>query len=141
MSRKPVSKADKAIISERAQERCEYCQSLRKYSPQPFVAEHIIPISKGGKNHLNNLALACGGCNGHKYTKTEGLDPVNNKMVNLFHPRKDLWSDHFTWNEDQLKIIGLTSTGRATVFALQLNRKELLNLRKLNMLTGEHPPV
>ena len=140
MSRKSITKDQKAIISTRAGERCEYCRSMRKYSPQPFVVEHIIPISKGGKTSMDNLALACGGCNGHKYNKTEGLDTVNGKKVTLFNPRKNNWSDHFTWSRDQLKIIGISPQGRATVYALKLNRAELLNLREMNLLTGEHPP-
>jgi hypothetical protein len=38
------------------------------------------------------------------------------------------WPDHFTWSENDTLIIGLTATGRATVDALRLNRKELINL-------------
>jgi hypothetical protein len=57
----------------------------------------------------------------------------------LFHPRKQRWQDHFTWDEHFEPIIGFTATGRATVEALQLNRPELVNLRRLLYAAGEHP--
>lgn len=50
--RKKISETDKQIISERAKERCEYCKSMQKYSPQPFVNEHIIPLAEEGSNDL-----------------------------------------------------------------------------------------
>jgi hypothetical protein len=39
-----------------------------------------------------------------------------------------------------MPIIGRTTTGRATVEAMDLNRPELLNLRRLLLMDGEHPP-
>jgi len=48
----------------------EYCKSPANISSQPFVAEHIIPKSKGGNTIEQNLALSCQGCNNFKYNKT-----------------------------------------------------------------------
>jgi hypothetical protein len=64
---------------------------------------------------------------------------VTHQLVDLFHPRTQRWQAHFTWDERFELIIGLTATGRATVEALQLNRSELVNLRRLLYATGEHP--
>jgi hypothetical protein len=36
---------------------------------------------------------------------------------------------------------GRTATGRATVLALHLNRLELVNLRRVLAVIGQHPPV
>ena len=47
----------------------------------------------------------------------------------------------FTWSADYTMILGLTPTGRATVEALQLNRPEVVNLRRLLFAHGEHPPI
>ena len=58
----------------------------------------------------------------------------------MFHPRRQRWSDHFAWNEDATLIIGLSSTGRATVTSLHLDRPELVNLRRILAAAGEHPP-
>lgn len=89
---------------------------------------------------MENLALACQGCNNHKYVKTEGKDSVSLQVVPLFHPRQQRWRDHFTWNDDYTLIIGLTPTGRATVNTLRLNRETLVNLRRVLYMMGEHPP-
>jgi 5-methylcytosine-specific restriction endonuclease McrA len=101
--------------------------------------EHIKPRSQDGKTTLDNLALACQGCNGHKHTKTEGYDPVSSEIVPLYHPRQQVWQDHFRWNDDFTLIVGLTPVGRATVEALQLNRESLVNLRQILYAMGEHP--
>lgn len=89
---------------------------------------------------MENLALACPGCNAYKYAKIEALDPVDNATASLFHPRLQHWQDHFRWSEDFTLIVGITSTGRATVVALRLNRSELMNMRRILYLTGLHPP-
>lgn len=117
-------------VEARAQGRCEYCQSPAKYATQTFALEHIIPRSQGGQTTPENLALACQGCNNHKYNKTTARDPVTKQVVNLFHPRQQYWREHFAWNETYELVVGLTAAGRATVETLKLNRTELVNLRK-----------
>jgi hypothetical protein len=127
------------LVTRRARGRCEYCQSPREYAHQSFSLEHIEPRSKKGKTSLDNLALACQGCNNHKFTQTEGQDPESEDWVALFHPRKHRWSDHFAWSEDLLGVLGITPIGRATVVVLHLNRKPLVNLRRLLVIAGKHP--
>jgi hypothetical protein len=107
---------------------------------QPLSIEHILPRSQQGETVLDNLALACPGCNNHKYNKTHGTDPVTGELVALYHPRKQRWRKHFAWNDDRTLIIGLTPTGRATVETLHLNREGLVNLRRVLYAVGEHPP-
>lgn len=136
-----VGTRQKKAVIERAGGCCEYCRSQSRFAVQPFSVEHIVPRSKGGETALDSLALACQGCNNHKYNKTEGRDPVNGSVVPLYHPRKQQWSDYFTWNNFTL-IIRLTPIGRATVEALQLNREGVVNLRQaLLYMVGEHPPA
>ncbi len=139
MSEKQTSAYQKKIIVERAQGCCEYCHSQARFATQSFSVEHIIPHSKKGETVLDNLALACQGCNNHKYTRTKGVDPISTKEVPLFHPRKNRWLEHFSWNDDYSLIIGLTPIGRATVETLQLNREGVVNLRKILYEMGEHP--
>lgn len=140
MARRYVTAAEKRQITERADRRCEYCQSPLDYSPQSFDIEHILPVVLGGETTIENLALACGGCNSCKYTKIEALDSVDDVTVPLYHPRQHLWSAHFVWSADCLEVIGQTAIGRATVASLQLNRMGLVNLRRLLLLGGLHPP-
>jgi hypothetical protein len=137
--REPDRSELRRAVEQRAKGRCEYCQSPARYSTQTFSLEHIIPRSQGGDTSLDNLALACQGCNNHKYNKTKSSDPVTNRLVDLFHPRTQRWQEHFSWDARFERIIGLTATGRAMVDALQLNRPELVNLRRLLYAAGEHP--
>jgi 5-methylcytosine-specific restriction endonuclease McrA len=141
MAESRTSAAQRARVLERAQGCCEYCLSQEQYSPDSFAVEHIIPLSKGGANTLENLAFVCQGCNNRKYTNTEAVDPVTQAIVPLYHPRQHNWDDHFAWSDDYSLILGLTPIGRATVEKLQLNRAGLVNLRRILAEAGEHPPV
>ena len=134
-----LSKRVRSTVFSRAQGCCEYCFSQHRFSPDPFSIEHILPKSKGGSNKLDNLALACQGCNNRKYTHVEGIDPVSGGVVDLYHPRQNRWVEHFRWNEDFSLIIGISPVGRATVEKLKLNRKGVVNLRKILFLNAEHP--
>ncbi|MEM9888829.1 MAG: HNH endonuclease [Bacteroidota bacterium] len=130
----------KQLVKERANFCCEYCQALELFATEDFTIEHIFPIAKGGLDDIDNLALACSGCNSHKSTKTEAFDPETQTIVLLFHPRQHNWKDHFTWSDDSITIIGQTDIGRATVLALKMNRQGLRNLRYALTLAEEHPP-
>lgn len=141
MPEKHITSQQKNDVVERAKGCCEYCRSQAHFAMQSFSVEHIVPRSRDGKTEIENLALACQGCNNHKYTKTKGRDPVNGDLVPLYHPRVQRWRDHFAWNEDCTLIIGLTPVGRATVEALCLNRDGLINLRRILYTMGTHPPA
>ena len=136
-----TSSAQRARVLERAKGCCAYCLSQEQYSPDSFAVEHIIPLSRGGANTLENLAFACQGCNNRKYTNTEAVDPVTQAIVPLYHPRQHNWNDHFAWSDDYSLILVLTPVGRATVEKLRLNRAGLVNLRRILVEAGEHPPV
>jgi HNH endonuclease len=139
MPRRYIIASEQQEIISRARRLCEYCQCPIDYSSQSFACEHIIPVAKGGETSLENLALACGGCNSYKYTKQEALDPNSSENAPLYHPRQDLWLAHFGWSEDGLEIIGITPTGRATIDALNLNRSGVKNIRRLLMMANLHP--
>lgn len=136
---KRVSQKLKDKLAKRARYYCEYCYASQKFSSDPFCIEHIIPISKGGNSEQDNLALAYSGCNNHKYTHTEAIDPISGISVPLFHPRKDKWQNHFARNNDKTLILGISPIGRATIERLNLNRKGLQHQRRLLALAGEHP--
>lgn len=141
MSKKRITAQQRRIVTKRAQGCCEYCLSQVDFATQSFSVEHIIPTSQGGKDTLDNLALACQGCNGYKYTKTKASDPVDGTRVPFYNPRQQRWQDHFRWNENFTIIIGLTPIGRATIEALKMNRGSLIRLRSVLYALGEHPPT
>jgi len=140
MARRYITVEEQYLIIERAKRRCEYCQCPMAYSAHPYIFEHIVPVIRGGETSLDNLAFACGGCNGHKYTKIEAIDSTTREPALLYHPREQKWQAHFAWSDDYLEIIGLTPIGRATVEALKLNRPGVINIRRLLRLAGQHPP-
>jgi 5-methylcytosine-specific restriction endonuclease McrA len=80
-----------------------------------FTVDHIIPIAKGGTNSFDNLALACSHCNRQKGQQVRAIDPESQADVALYNPREASWAEHFRWSADQLKVVGITPTGRATV--------------------------
>ena len=138
---KRVTPQQRLAVTGRAQGCCEYCRSQERFAPQNFTIDHIMPQSQGGQTTLENLALACQGCNSHKHARTVAIDPGTSKAVPLYSPRLQRWPDHFSWNEDFALITGLTPTGRATVQALKFNDRDgLLNMRRILYLAGAHPP-
>src|SRR5437879_1031156 len=107
-------------LAERADFRCEYCRTPAGLSPSPYSAEHIVPRSRRGETTLENLALSCQGCNGHKASRIDALDPATGRAVPLFNPRRHNWSEHFEWAEGGIRVEGKTSSGRANVIMLSL---------------------
>jgi hypothetical protein len=133
------AKLKRAVIA-RAQGCCEYCRNQVQFAMQSFSIEHIKPRQTEGETVLDNLALACEGCNVHKHTRTQAIDPASGDIAPLFNPRRQRWDEHFSWNTDSTIIIGLTPVGRATVEALKMNRRGVVNLRRVLCAMGEHPP-
>lgn len=140
MSGRYIPEKLKRAVQKRAKGRCEYCQSWGRNAIHTFNIDHLIPLEKGGKTELNNLALSCGGCNSAKSNKITAADSLTKDEVPVFNPRRHKWADHFAWSDDFLSVIGLTPIGRASIELLRLNRKGLLNLRRLTKMAGEHPP-
>jgi 5-methylcytosine-specific restriction endonuclease McrA len=108
MSSEYIPVALKQHVFERAKGMCEYCRSQARFAIDPLVIDHIQPVSRGGQTNSENLVLSCQTCNNYKYTKTEASDPITTQAVSLFHPRKMMWQEHFTWNEDVTQMIGIT---------------------------------
>jgi 5-methylcytosine-specific restriction endonuclease McrA len=127
-------------VAQRAKHRCEYCRCPDEFSPDSFTVDHIEPQQRGGATISQNLAWACCGCNGRKYTKTTGVDPLTSQDVDLFNPRQQPWHEHFAWDADVTQMIGISPCGRATVQSLALNRPGVVNLRRLLASAGLHPP-
>lgn len=123
-------------VRERAGNRCEYCRLRQEHDRfHPFHVEHIMARQHGGTDDSQNLALACHQCNLHKGTNLTGVDPDTNEVTRLFDPRRDRWEDHFS--SDGPFITGRTATGRTTVWLLEMNSQERVELRRLMTAHGE----
>lgn len=127
-------------LLEADQRRCAYCQTSEANSGARMTYDHWIPQSQRGETIFENLSFACRQCNEFKGEKTSQKDPLTSEIVSLFHPRRQKWEDHFVWDSDGIHIIGLTSTGRATVIALKMNNPVILSARKRWVGAGWHPP-
>ncbi len=125
IDRRPTAR-QRRIIAARAGDCCEYCRSQERYATQALFVEHVVPQQAGGRTVLENLALACQGCNNHKYTRMEAPDPASDVPAPLFHPRRQRWRDHFAWDSTYTLIGGLTPTGRASIEALQLTPRRMM---------------
>jgi hypothetical protein len=141
MPRKAIPLTLRRQVKERAKGLCEYCRFPSRFANAAFHCDHIQPRTFGGPAVFGNLAWACSWCNAHKFIRTHARDSQTGRIVPLFNPRHQRWSQHFVWSEDTLLVIGRTATGRATIEALQLNRPELRSLRRVLRAAGEHPPV
>jgi hypothetical protein len=133
-----IPAALRRLVKERAHDRCEYCGLAQVGQEATFHIDHIEPVSAGGPTVAENLALACTSCSLRKEARRTGLDSVTGRKVRLFHPRRQVWSDHFRWRGGI--VVGLTPTGRASIVALQMNRPSILFIRREESERGRHPP-
>lgn len=139
MTRPTIPVSLRREIREEGSYRCGYCLSEEILMGISLVPDHIIPLAAGGSNARENLWPACRQCNETKNNRTHAADPQTGEIVPLFNPRTQLWDEHFTWNRDFTLIQALTSTGRATLTALQLNRTLLVRARQRWKLMGWQP--
>lgn len=139
--RKDIPKSIKITLKAVANNRCEYCKSPKAFSTELFTNDHIIPLSKNGTNDMENLAYSCSGCNTFKHDKVEAYHSSLDKIFPLFNPRRQKWSEHFSWNNDFTQIIPLTPIGQVTIEQLKLNREQLQNLRRVLVIVSKHPPI
>jgi hypothetical protein len=142
MPREYIPVAVDRRVREAARNRCGYCLSPQHLVMARLQIEHIIPVARGGSSDETNLWLSCPLCNGAKGDRVSALDPETATEILLFNPRAQLWSEHFKWSDDGIRIIGLTPTGRATVAALRLDSDpDALVVRSYWIEAGWHPPT
>jgi len=123
------------LVRQRASDQCEYCRIPQEATPYfTFHVEHIVPRQHGGSDALDNLALACNRCNAYKGPNLTAIDSDSRKIVELFHPRQDVWKDHFMARDGE--IVGLTPRGRATVQLLNMNALHRVELREDRLEEG-----
>ena len=117
------------LVRKRAASQCEYCGLPEKYTDAPFQVDHIIAEKHHGPTVEENLAWSCFYCNSFKGPNIAGRDEVTGAIVRLFHPRQDVWSEHFEW--DGPKLIGLTDVGRVTIDVLCINDFDAIEFRRM----------
>ncbi|MBI1900225.1 MAG: HNH endonuclease [Planctomycetia bacterium] len=116
------------LVYERANGRCEYCQSPALRDILPFQLDHIRSRKHGGPTKLSNLALSCLACNTFKGSDIAAIDPETDTLQPLFDPRRDVWNVHFRW--DGPILVGNTAIGRATAALLRINLPTRVDYRR-----------
>jgi hypothetical protein len=129
-----VENKSRRAVRKRAGGRCEYCRFPEELADVPFHVEHIVARQHGGVNALSNLALACDRCNLQKGPNLTTVDETTGQTIELFHPRKDAWTDHFAFRGPE--IVGLTPTGQATARLLKMNAPRRLAIRAQMLRRG-----
>lgn len=120
---------------------CAYCATTEATTGQPMTVDHIVPQAQGGETTFDNLCFACRRCNEFKGSATHAQDPLTGERLSLFHPRQQNWGEHFQWDETGALLIGLTSVGRATIVALNMNNPVIVDARRRWVGVGWHPPA
>lgn len=128
-----------AMVAERAGHRCEYCRAPEEVFNFTFEVEHIQPQSLRGTNDGNNLALSCESCNLFKSDATTGWDDLTLQTSPLFHPRQNVWTEHFLFAPETASVHGQTPSGRATVERLRLNSAFQVRARQHWVRLGLYP--
>jgi hypothetical protein len=114
-------------VRQRAQGRCESCQMPDWVTELPHQADHIRALKHDGPTELANLCWACARCNDFKGSDVSAFVPGTDRLVRLFNPRIDIWTEHFRWDEAVLR--GTTDIAQATIFLLRLNADHRVNVR------------
>lgn len=125
----------RALVRRRAKNRCEYCKVPQEFWSTSLHIEHIVAQQHAVDDRPSNLALACDRCNLTKGPNLTSIDPQTREVVLLFNPRRDNWNEHFEY--DGPSIVGLTSTGRATVALLRMNERAKVKLRSALIQLGK----
>lgn len=60
---------------------------------------------------------------------------MTREIVRLFHPRRDVWEEHFTYSGAVL--IARSSIGEATIRPLQINTADRIEMRSELISAGE----
>jgi hypothetical protein len=124
----------RATVRSRASDRCEYCKYPQEFDALPFQVDHIIAEKHHGATILENLAWSCCNCNAAKGPNIAGMDLATGQLTRLFHPRNDVWEEHFVWQGALL--VGLTAIGRTTVDVLGINLPEHASYRQILLDAG-----
>ncbi len=132
-----ITEALRDEVARRAHHRCEYCLIHEDdIAFRPHV-DHIVSRKHGGLSAIENLAYACVLCNRSKGSDVAAINERSGEIVRLFHPRHDLWANHFQL--DGHVIRALTDAGAATAGLLRFNAPERLAERSLLQSLGNYP--
>jgi hypothetical protein len=131
MSKSYISTKLRKLVSDRAQNCCEYCLIPESLTLASHQVDHVIAEKHGGKTTEENLALSCSLCNQAKGSDIASIDSETGDVIRLYNPRQDRWQENFQIEESNGVIYPLTSIGRVTIQLLKINRSAYLPYRQM----------
>ena len=131
-----VSPELRRLVARRADGLCEYCLIHESDTFLGCEVDHVISQKHGGLTTPDNLAYACVYCNRAKGSDVGSITPTGD-FSRFFHPRTDLWPDHFELHD--VTIIPRTHVGDVTLRILAFNILERLVERQALALAGRYP--
>ncbi|HYR10714.1 MAG TPA: HNH endonuclease signature motif containing protein [Longimicrobium sp.] len=140
MSGTYISATLRRDVVRRAGEICGYCLIHQDDALAGCAVDHIVSEKHGGRTEFDNLALSCTLCNRRKGTDIASVVPETRRVVALFNPRADSWTEHFRLSGDVLTIHSRTDVGAVTVRLLGLNDFHRQAERALLREEGRYPP-
>ncbi len=129
-----MKRSVRALVRDRAANRCEYCGVPQDLWGARLQIEHVIAQQHASDDDPSNLALACDRCNLLKGPNLSSIDPETGAIVRLFNPREHSWAEHFGFQGTL--IVGRTPEGRATVSLLRMNERQRVRVRHLLLRLG-----
>jgi 5-methylcytosine-specific restriction endonuclease McrA len=91
---------------------CQYCGM--RFSPEQLTLDHVIPISRGGKDAWNNVVTACKPCNhkkGNNLMEEIGMMvlsrprrptlPTFLHLVRLMGEKREVWRKYLFYDEEK----------------------------------------
>ena len=117
-----VSADLRRLVMTRASHLCEYCLVHEEDTYLGCQVEHIIAEKHNGLTEEDNLAYACTFCNRAKGTDIGSISTDTGEYTRFFHPRRDLWREHFVMNGTLIEP--LTAVGEVTARLLQFNHRD-----------------
>ena len=88
-----------AKLFERDQHLCAYCGQV--FARDLLTRDHVMPLSRKGKDEWTNVVTACGRCNSHKAAKT----PEEAGMPLLYVPYAPNWFEDFILQQGARRIL------------------------------------
>ena len=131
-----ISDNIRKLVTQRAENRCEYCLIHEDDTYIGCEIDHIISIKHNGSNQDSNLALACLPCNRFKGSDIASLTDLGG-LTPFFNPRKGIWSEHFLIMG--CLIIGITDIGKVTAQILKFNEEQRVEERQSLQEMGLFP--
>ncbi len=97
---------------------CMYCGSQHRESH--LTRDHVVPLSRGGRDRWSNVVTACKHCNTHKGNRT----PEQAKMPLLAIPYVPNWAEYLALSNrkilaDQMEFLKSQFSGRPMPFYQQ----------------------